>query len=102
MIIKWKTSRWHDARIERVECTRETKQTVWFMEERFSIGGRIAPAEKKSAKDGDRSKYHDSWEAAHAELLFQAEGAVFDARRAIERANSTLGNVKGMKKPETA
>src|SRR3954463_3843517 len=97
-IIKWKTSNWSDAKIERVECTRETPQTVWYMEKAFSIvRGDRPPVERQAAKQSEHHNYHDSWEAAHSYLFNRAEGNVAGARRALEHANGTLGNVKGMK-----
>lgn len=84
-IIKWKTSRFIRDGITRVECTRETAETVWF-------GVRKAPKAGATA-------YHDTWEAARAYLMDRAQLNVAAARRALEVANSTLGNVKGMRPP---
>jgi hypothetical protein len=104
-IIKWKTdiSRYGaSARIERVECARETAQCVWplvdqrsWPEQRENKPPRMA--EGRRCNKG--SDYHDTWEAAHACMLKDAERRLDAARTALARAQGHHGNVKGMKKP---
>lgn len=95
---RYKTSRWADNKIERLECTRETDKTLWVLERWMDT----APVERQRRKDTSGEHYHETWEAAHKWLLESAEAAVIAARRNLEVANSKLGNIKGMKKPEDA
>lgn len=72
MIVMWKTER-GGAKIERVECTRVTSASVWFMKRQFVIGGNEPPpVETKATKRGDRVAYHDTWEDAHMNLMEHA------------------------------
>ena len=96
MIVKWRTNRYGRAAIERVECTRETAQTVWYMQQ---DAWRKTDTEHRAAKESSGERYHDSWEDAKAYLLESANLSVIHARNALQRANDTLGNVKGLKKP---
>ena len=102
MVVMWKTER-GDARIERVECTRATSASVWFMKRQFVIGGEEPPpVETKAARHGDRVNYHETWDDAHAHLLEHASFAAQSKRRQLELANAHLGNVKGLRRPEEA
>jgi hypothetical protein len=102
MVVMWKTER-GEARIERVECTRVTSASVWFMKRQFVIGGEAPPpVETKAAKRGDRVAYHDTWEDAHTNLMEHAAWAVQSKRRQLELANAHHGNVKGLRKPACA
>lgn len=99
MIVMWKTER-GDAKIERVECTRASSASVWFMKRRFLIGSDTREmVETKAARHGDRVNYHASWDDAHAHLLEHAAFAVQSKRRQLELANAHHGNVKGLRKP---
>lgn len=49
-----------------------------------------------------RETIFDTWENAHSYLVWRAEEDVASARRSLQLANSTLGNIKDMKKPEKA
>ena len=99
MVVMWKTER-GDARIERVECTRVTSASVWFMKRQFVIGGaEPPPAETKAARRGDRVTYHETWDDAHMNLIEHAALAVQSKRRQLELANAHHGNVKGLRKP---
>jgi hypothetical protein len=99
MVVMWKTEL-GAARIERVECTRVTSASVWFMKRQFVIGGTAPPpVETKAAKRGDRVAYHDTWEDAHLNLMEQASLVVQSRRRQLELANAHHGNVKGLRKP---
>lgn len=102
MTVMWMTKR-GEARIERVECTRATSSSVWFMKRRFRIGSdQHEMMETKAAKHGDRVNYHETWEDAHAHLLEHAALAVQSKRRQLELANAHHGNVKGLRKPAEA
>ena len=101
MIVMWMTD--GDAKIERVECTRATGASVWFMKRRFLIGSDTRELmETKAARHGDRVNYHETWEDAHAHLLGHAASAVQSKRRQLELANAHHGNVKGLRKPAEA
>lgn len=96
MIEKWKAERgW--AHIKRVECTRETKVSVWFMTRKFRLYTPDEIVEVKAAKETDMVKYHDTWAEAKAWLVMIADSEVKQARRALEMANSHYGNVKGLR-----
>lgn len=92
LIIKWRTGR-SNASIEKVECTRETEKCVWLT--RWE-GCKPSRMDKRSTY----YNFHDSWEDAKAFLLEDAQRRVESARRSLEFANSFLGNVKGLRKPE--
>lgn len=94
-IIKWQTNR-YDSKIERMECTRETARTVWYM----ASGGIRGQIERKQSKDGDWHQLHDSWDAAHVFLMGRAQRSLESARIQLASAQGEFGNVKGMKKPE--
>jgi len=103
MLVMWKTERGY-AEIQRVECTRATSASVWFMHSPFRMFGEdAAPVETKKARHGDRVNYHETWDAAHLHLMEHAAMKAQTARRQLELANAYHGNVKGLKKPaETA
>lgn len=93
MIVKWKTSRYSGAKIERVKCTKETAQTVWYVDDYWK-------KERGVRKDSGGDRFHDTWEQARDFLMDSAVKQVGYARRDLQRANDFLGNVKGLKKPE--
>jgi hypothetical protein len=108
-IIKWKTNigTWSSSdKIERVECTRETAKCVWPLVDMRSWAEKTEGTKPPCMQEGPRrdkgSDYHDTWEAAHATLLADAERRLDSARMALTRAQGHHGNVKGMKKPEGA
>jgi hypothetical protein len=74
--------------IEEVEVTSETRKSVTFMS---------AGSQWQRRKHSAWENYFDSWKEAHDHLLEKAEGAVHQARLALDRAKGILGNVKGMK-----
>lgn len=76
------------ADIKAVEVERETGASVW-------IRGR---RENKHTAGG--ICYFDTWEEAKSALIDSRQSDVDQCRRALELANSRLGNVRGMKKPE--
>lgn len=102
MLVKWKTCRYYGAKIERVECTRETDKAVWVLEYPWTIdGGRGTkpPTERRRMKTSESDNYHATWEDAHAYLLERAEYELDSARTRLAQAQGTHGNVKGMRKP---
>ena len=100
MLTKWKTSRYYHAKIERVECTRETDKAVWVLEHPWTLEGLTkTPIERRRAKQSDSDNYHDTWEDAHAYLLKMAEYSLARARVRLADAQGALGNVKGLRKP---
>lgn len=77
--------------------------------------GKIEPVEIKSATDKTvtlacgRRQNRDSWqvfaptwEEVRQSLLAEAEDRVMAARRQLELAQGTLGNIKGMKDPNAS
>jgi hypothetical protein len=98
MIVMWKIER-GIPKIARVECTRVTGASVWFMKLQFQIGSDdLPPVETKAARLGNVS-YHATWEDAHTNLLEHAALHVQWQRRQLEIANAYHGNVKGLRKP---
>lgn len=71
-------------KIEAVVVERHTESSVW-------IKGR------KRAQQSTYDNYFPTWGAAHAMLMADAKEHVESCRSALERANSLLGNVKGMR-----
>lgn len=99
MVVMWKIER-GDAKIHRIECTRVTDKSVWFMEKPFYVfGGDRDPVERKAARIGDRVSYHATWEEARANLMEHAELHLQSARSRLETARGYHGNVKGLRKP---
>jgi hypothetical protein len=97
-MLKWKTG-YRVAHIEGVEVVRETEQTVWVSENVAWHGQPPKWKTRQRRKGSGPDAYHDTWEAAHAHLQERAERDVAAARRGLEIAQATLGNVKGMRKP---
>ena len=87
--------RWSDG-IKPVSVVKETEKTISIV---GKYGGNRAV---RTDKVGNSERYFRTWEEAHAYLLSRCQSHVENARRQLEKANSTLGNVKGMKKPEGA
>ena len=105
MMVKWKTCRYRNAEIERVECVRETEKAVWVLEYPWTFdGGRGTkpPTERRRMKQGDGDNYHDTWDAAHAFLMARAETELDSARSRLAQAQGTHGNVKGLRRPAEA
>ena len=102
MLTKWKTCRYYDTTIWRVECMRETDKAVWVLEYPWTIDGGCGtnpPTERRHMKQSESDNYHDIWESAHAYLLERAAAELQAARNRLAQAQGTHGNVKGMKKP---
>jgi hypothetical protein len=101
-MLKWKTTRWRDAEIERVEVVRETDHTVWVRVNTAWHGQPPKWKEQQRRKDSGGDVYHETWEAAHAHLLDRAESDLEAARKRLTNAQGLYGNVKGMRKPAEA
>ena len=102
-IIKWKTDigpYTPDAKIKRVECTRETDGCVWVLEDTRGWFDKDKPPRFVERRRNKGEDYHDTWQAAHECLLKDAERRVEAARMALSRAQGHHGNVKGMKEPK--
>lgn len=82
--------RW--AQIEAFEVLRTTEKQVVLASPRK--GG-----EERQLKETDWHTWHETWEAAHARIVADAQKKVDRLRRQLERANGELGNAKGMKPP---
>ena len=54
---------------------------------------------RRTAKLSDYESFFLTWDEAHSYLLGRADAKVSQARRQLELANATLGNIKGMKPP---
>lgn len=77
-------------KIEALEVERETAKQVFLP----AKNGRRAFRENKESY---WSKWHDSWEAAHAFLVARAERDVENLRMRLEQAKGKLGQIRGMK-----
>lgn len=73
-------------KIRPIEIERSTDKNVW-------IEGHRCPRNTKWRS------YFPTWEEAHAHLLQRAETNLVRVRRLLQRAQSTHGNIKGMKPP---
>ena len=94
MKYKYKTSNYNN-KIEKLECVSETASFVTVKSEWCGRAN-----ERRMKKTSAYDRIHDTWREAHDYLIKHCEEQVLFARRALELANSTLGNVKGMKEPE--
>jgi hypothetical protein len=83
-MVKYKAKFWWEPKIEKIEIEKETESFVFFRNKK----------EKKKTQD---YVYFDSFDEAKAHLIQVYEGKATDARRALEMANSYLGNAKGLK-----
>ena len=83
------------AKIEAIEVLRTTEKQV-VLPNPHRKGG-----EKREAKETEWCTWHETWEAAHARIVADAQKKVDSLRRQLERANGELGNAKGMKPPNT-
>jgi len=75
-------------KIEAIEVSGETERFITIVGET-----------RKSAKRGEYWNFFPTWDAAHSYLMDMAGGKVKAARRQLELANATFGNIKGMKPP---
>lgn len=94
MITKFKIQAKHPRpEITEVEVLRETEQSVYLP----GTSGWDKKGERREAKITEWHHYYDTWEAAHKALLTKADDQLRHARRALELAQSTHGNIKGMR-----
>lgn len=91
----YKTGRWNNKPIEKLEVVKETAKTITILEPSWD-GKKFS--ETRYNKDA-RYQFHETWSAAHEHLMNEAQVAVISARRTLELANAKLGNIKGMKEP---
>ena len=80
-------------KIEAVEVVRETPQQVVIL----NRSGRETRENKRS---DSWSNWHDTWEAAHAFLVAEAEDDMEGLRKRLERASEKLIQIKTMKPNE--
>ncbi len=85
-MIKYRTE---SNKIEAMEVERETDKQV------------VLPAKngypsRRENKVSDWRNWHDTWEAAHAFLVANAQRDIDSLRKQLERANGKLGQIKGM------
>ena len=89
---------WYKVRfdkIEPVEVVRHTAKFVIFPKDEFWN------KERKEAKRSDWSNYFETWEEAYDYALTKAQAKVDSLRLQLQKANGTLGNIKGMKPPSS-
>lgn len=86
MITKYKTGGYYGSgqMIKEVQIDKETDKSIW-------IGGR------RRSKESSYYTYHDSWDLARDHLMSLAEISLENARVRLQKAQSHLGNVKGLK-----
>jgi hypothetical protein len=98
-LVKFK--RTGDARIECVECVRETAQSVWVSKivRKLKAGAKPERVEIRCAKMGAYDSYHDSWADAHTLIVTRAENEVSNAEDALTEARDWLATAKSMKPP---
>lgn len=83
--------RWNQ--IEAFEVLRTTEKQV-VLANKHRRGG-----EERENKETEYYSWHETWEAAHARLLADAQAKVYGLRKQLECANGELGRIKGMKAP---
>jgi hypothetical protein len=91
----WYVAKFSSNHIWSIEVERETDQCVWvhFYNKKQTT---------RQAKDGAYERYCPTWEAAREALITRRQSDVDAASHRLQVAESELGNVKGMKKPEGA
>lgn len=87
MIVKWRTTNYMRTIITRVECDRETDQSVW-------INGR------RQQKETDYHSYFNAWEEARDFLRRTEERAIKMLERNIAEQRRTLAEIEALTKPE--
>ena len=91
----YRTGRYAYNIIEPVVVVKSTAKTVTVKEADWNGRER----ESRSAIQSVYYQYFRTWDEAYAQALSSAEMEVNLARRALEKANGHLGNVRGLKKP---
>ena len=89
--IKWEIKTWGKDRIEPVKVVKETDKTLWIQN---ATWGKSVIDQRRKTND-----FHDTWEAAHLELLKRANENVARQERQLNRARSELGEIVKMKPP---
>jgi hypothetical protein len=86
--------------IERVECSKVTKKSVFLVVEPAWDGKmhRFSEPQRKNIGNNYHS-YHRTWGDAHAALLKSAEDNLNSARLQLAMAQGEHGRIKGMKPP---
>lgn len=74
--------------IKAIEVEREPAKQVTIL---------VAGSPIRENKVSSGANWHDTWEAAHAFLIAEAERNVISLRTRLEQAKGKLGRVKGMK-----
>lgn len=95
-MIKYRASMGYRPEIEVIDVVSETEKTVTM--ELKSWGGN---GTRREAKASGFHAWFDSWDEAKNHLLNLAQREVELSRVRLENANSKLGNIKGMKNPES-
>lgn len=90
--IKWEIKRWGKDRIQSVKVVKETNKTLWI--EHTDYRGKPSVDQRRKTND-----FHDTWEAAHLELLKRANKEVERQTRELNRARSERGEIVKMKPP---
>ena len=93
MITKWKVSKWKSA-IEQVECTKETKSSVWVKEKVWTL--RDGPDKYEVNRHPRVTRYDiyfDSWDEAYAYTLEKAKGRVEYLERELKSAKNVLDTI---------
>jgi hypothetical protein len=80
-------------KIYAVEVLRATDRQV-VLANPHRIGG-----EEREKKESIWHSWHETWEAAHAHMIDEAQSKVNSLRKQLECANGDLGRIKGMKPP---
>lgn len=96
-LIKFATFAYRDG-IERVECVRETDVSVFVL--KTVRGTRPRQEERREAKRGTLTQYHDTWADARQFLQLEAEQECAEAREALDRAQANLRRVMDMQPPK--
>ena len=78
---------WPSTRIDQVDIVKETGNWVWDSDD------------KRHSRASPYSSFHDTWEAARASLLQDAQETLDNARSALMRAQGLHGNIKGLREP---
>ena len=92
--IKWEIQKWGKGKILPVKVVKETDKTLWI--ESTGYRGAQVINQRRKTRVND---FHDTWEAAHLELLKRANENVARQERELNRAQSELGVIEKMKPP---
>ena len=90
-MVKYRAS--YEQNIEAVECSRETKSSVWVI---YRPGSKA----DRRAKVSDGCRYCDTWQEAHDWLIEKAARKDVSFKYQLDQVKSLIGNLKGMKSLE--